>query len=262
MKKLLIVALILATAFGLHVASGRPRANANVDIRSGDLIRGETFNAVYYYGADGFRYVFPNSKTYFTWYENFDSVKFIPDSQLGDIPIGGNVTYRPGVKMVKIQSDPRTYVIGANGALRHVPTEPIAKALYGENWNKQVDDIPDAFFGNYSAAVALSSASDYQPSIVKAGASSINVDKGLQAPVTVSITDAGFSPVDVTVGAGRVVKFTNNGSDVHSATGDDLSWGSGTLQPGQSFQRKFTKVGTFTFHDSYKTQSTGAVFVN
>ncbi|OGL82894.1 hypothetical protein A3B32_02840 [Candidatus Uhrbacteria bacterium RIFCSPLOWO2_01_FULL_53_9] len=262
MKKLLIVIAIVGFAFGIHLVSGQPRANANVDIQAGDLIRGEAFTAVYYYGADGFRYVFPNSQTYFTWYSNFNTVKFVSDAQLGEIPIGGNVTYRPGIKMVKIQSDPRTYALGANGALHHVPSQEVAIALYGATWNKQIDDIPDAFFGNYSFDTALVSAADFDKTTVTATASSINVDKGLQTPIQISITDSGFVPVDVTIGAGRVVRFTNNGAENHSATDDLLKWGSGTLAPGSKFQRRFKDAGTFTFHDSYKTQNTGAVFVN
>ncbi|MEK7529699.1 MAG: hypothetical protein AAB570_02140 [Patescibacteria group bacterium] len=262
MKKLLLVVAVIAIAFGVHLVSGNPRANANVDIQGGDLIRGEAFTAVYYYGSDGFRYVFPNSSTYFTWYENFNGVKFISDAQLGDIPIGGNVTYRPGVKMIKIQSDPKTYAVGENGSLHHVPSPEVATALYGSNWNKHIDDVPDAFFGNYSFDTALSSAADFNKATVTATASSINVDRGLQVPIEISITDSGFVPIDVTIGTGRVVRFTNNGTENHSATDDVLKWGSGTLAPSQKFQRRFKDAGTFTFHDSYNTQATGAIFVN
>jgi plastocyanin len=262
MKKLLIVALIIAAAFSIHLISGKPRANATVDVQAGDLIRGETFSAVYYYGMDGFRYVFPNSSTYFTWYDNFDNVEFISDAQLGDIPIGGNVTYRPGVKMIKIQSDPKTYAVGANGTLHHVATEAIAVSLYGANWNQQIDDVPDAFFGNYSVDIALSSSAEFNKTTVTSAASSVNVNKGLQAPIEISISDSGYTPSSVTIDTNRVVRFTNNGTEGHTATDDNLDWGSGTLQPGKTFQRQFEDSGTFTFHDSYNTQSTGAIFVN
>ncbi len=262
MKKLLIVALIIAAAFSIHFVSGKPHANATVDVQAGDLIRGETFSAVYYYGVDGFRYVFPNSSTYFTWYDDFDTVEFISDAQLGDIPIGGNVTYRPGVKMIKIQSDPKTYFIMLNGMLRHVTSEAIAVSLYGSDWNQMIDDVPDAFFGNYSVDTPIENADDINVTTVTTYSSSINVDKGLQAPIEISIGDSGYTPLSVTVDANRVVRFTNNGTEGHTATDDNLDWGSGTLQPGKTFQRQFEDSGTFTFHDSYNTQSTGAVFVN
>ena len=54
----------------------------------GDL--GTTIDsAVYYYGGDGKRYVFPNSQTYFTWYADFSTVMTITDAELASMPIGG-----------------------------------------------------------------------------------------------------------------------------------------------------------------------------
>ena len=72
------------------------------DLYAGDLIRGESYSAVYYYGKDGFRYVFPNDKTYFTWYDNFDGIKWLSDSNLAKIQIGSTIAYKPGNKMIKI----------------------------------------------------------------------------------------------------------------------------------------------------------------
>ena len=58
---------------------------ASTTVSAGDLIRGTSFSAVYYYGEDGFRYVFPNEKTYKTWYSDaetgemdFSTVKMKP----------------------------------------------------------------------------------------------------------------------------------------------------------------------------------------
>ena len=108
-KQLIIAFLALSIAFvGVMVAHEAQALTDIDDVGSDSLIRGETFSAVYYMGADGFRYVFPNSNTYFTWYDDFDAVKMISDSDLATIQIGGNVTYRPGSSMIKIQSDPKT----------------------------------------------------------------------------------------------------------------------------------------------------------
>ncbi len=115
---------------------------------SGSLIKG-SLAAVYYCGADGKRYVFANEKVYFSWYADFSAVTGISDALLASIPIGGNVTYRPGSKLVKIQTDPKTYAVDKNGTLRWVSTEDAARRLYGPNWNRQVEDIPDPFFIDY-----------------------------------------------------------------------------------------------------------------
>ncbi len=152
-----------------------PQASAET-ISSGDLIKASGA-AVYYYGADGKRYVFPTEKTFFSWFENFDSVKTISDTDLASIAIGGNVTYRPGVRMIKITTDPKTYAVAANGTLRHVAGEDIAIALYGADWNTKIDDIPDPFFINYTIGDPINDSTDFNPAQATAGATSINADQ-------------------------------------------------------------------------------------
>jgi plastocyanin len=60
---------------------------------------------------------------------------------------------------------------------------------------------------------------------------------------------------------GQGVRFVNEGDESHTATADDLTWGTGTLMPGDAFIRKFETEGTFTFFDSYDSTNTGAVYV-
>lgn len=150
-------------------------------ISSGDLIKGPEA-AVYYYAQNGKRYVFPNDKTYFTWYLDFSSVKTITAQELAAIPIGGNVTYRPGVKLVKITTDPKVYAVSSFGTLRWMKTEAAAKDLYGSDWNQKVDDVPDTFFINYSIGADITAASDYSPAAEKVAVATINVDKKLVSP--------------------------------------------------------------------------------
>jgi len=229
-------------------------------LQAGDLIRGESYSSVYYYGTDGFRYVFPNDKAYFTWYQNFDSVKWLSDADLTTIQIGGNVTYRPGTRMIKINSDPKVYAVGANGSLHYVNGEAVALALYGSNWNKMIDDVPDGFFPNYKIGSSIEIATSFSVSGEKADAMSINVDKKLKAATVVSITSTGYSPASITIKAGESVRFVNNDSAKHGASGDDQKWGTGTLNAGQKFARYFKTPGLFTFHDAYGT-ATGTIIV-
>lgn len=258
----LFLATGMVTAMFVGLLGGAVGRAQATSISSGDLIRGESFSAVYYMGADGLRYVFPNDKVYFTWYSNFDTVKQISDEEMATIQIGGNVTYKPGVKMVKIQSDNKTYAVDAGGTLRWVKTEEAASGLYGSTWNKNIDDIPDSFFSNYVISDdSISSASDFNVSSVKSAATNINSDKDLMTPAYINITDDGYSPLDVTVEVNQTVKFTNTGAAKHSVTADDLSWGSGTMQPDGTFIHRFTKKGTYTFYDSYDSHNTGAIYV-
>jgi len=126
-----------------------------IHCEAGSLIRIPENSSVYYCGADGKRYVFPNAKTYATWYADFSSVKIISLEEMSKIMLGGNVSYRPGVKLVKIQTDPHVYAVDLNGTLRLMITPAIANKYYGVNWNKNVEDIPDAFFSNYKIGAPI-----------------------------------------------------------------------------------------------------------
>jgi hypothetical protein len=125
---------------------------------SGSLIKSATFSAVYYCGADGKRHAFPNDRIYFTWYVDFKNVKTITEAELAAVPLGKNVTYRPGIKMVKIESLPNVYAIEKGGTLRWIKSPDIATSMYGTTWNKKVDDISDAFFTNYTMGEDITSA--------------------------------------------------------------------------------------------------------
>ena len=135
---MLMLAVFALSASSVHAAS------------AGDLVKlpddGDTStvtdSAVYYIGDDGKRYVFPNAQTYFTWYENFDTVIEISQGELASFIIGGNITYRPGTRLIKITSVPDVYAVEPTGILRHIGSEAIAFALYGSDWSKRIDAVP------------------------------------------------------------------------------------------------------------------------
>lgn len=124
----------------------------------GALIKSSSSTAVYYCGADGRRYVFPHKKVYKSWYDDFTEVAVITEINLAQIRLGGNVTYRPGVKLIKIQTDPKVYTVAPGGVLRWITSPQIAASLYGTAWAKQVDDVSDAFFVNYTVGEPVSAA--------------------------------------------------------------------------------------------------------
>ncbi len=135
-----------------------PGAASAATIVAGDLVKSPTASDVYYYAADGKRYVFPNEKTYKSWYADFSTVKTITGAELAALPLGANVTIRPGTKLVKITTDPKVYAVAPNGTLRWIETEAIAIALYGSNWAQRVVDVPDGYFVNYTVGASVSSA--------------------------------------------------------------------------------------------------------
>lgn len=162
-----------------------PLTPASAAQTPGSLIKGTSYRSVYYFGPDAKRYVFPTEKIYRSWYQDFSNVVTISDAELGSIQIGGNVTYRPGVRLVKITTDPRVYAVDRNGTLRWVTTEAVAIALYGQDWAKNVDDIPDAFFTNYTIGEPIYITANFVPQSVRDAAVSIAIDR---QPLTASPT--------------------------------------------------------------------------
>ena len=122
---------------------------------AGSLVRTAELSAVYYCGADAKRYVFPNEKVFFSWYADFSKVQVVSPAVLSSLPIGGNVTYKPGSRMIKVESDPKTYLVSRGGQLRHVTTEAIATAIYGASWNTKIDDLPVGFFTDYTVIAPI-----------------------------------------------------------------------------------------------------------
>lgn len=127
-----------------------PVTSTTPSCESNSLIKGTSSATVYYCGADGKRHVFLNDRVYFSWYTDFGNVRELPDTSLSTVPLGTVITYRPGAKMVKIESDPKVYAVGTGGTLRWVTSEAIAISLYGSDWNKMIDDIPVSLFAKFT----------------------------------------------------------------------------------------------------------------
>lgn len=238
-------------------------ATTDVAVSPGDLITSDQTKAVYYFAPDGRRYVFPNEKTYFTWYKDFSTVKVIPHNRLSTLPLGrSNVTYRPGVKMVKITTDPRTYVVERGGILRHVPTEEVAKTLYGINWKDKIEDVPDAFFSNYKVGSALQSAADYSPSNTMTNTTTITQDKSFDdtiATVSIGSVENGFVPKSLTVKAGTKVTWVNRDIIDHAVKGSGFD--SGLIPPDGQYSYTFKSTGSFTYSCSVHPSMTATVNV-
>ena len=152
--------VLLAAALGFAWWVLAPVAWGGNGLTAGTLVKGSTA-AVYYYNSDGKRYVFPDAATYQSWYDDFHSVQTVSDSQLAAMPVGGLVTYRPGTKLVKITTDPKVYAVTKGGILRWLTSETVAAALYGNDWSREVVDVPDTFFVSYNIGAPINAAADY-----------------------------------------------------------------------------------------------------
>lgn len=144
------------------------------------LIGGKTYAAVYYFAADGNRYVFPDEKTLKSWFVHNIPITIVSDEMLGSIPLKGNVTHRPGARMVKIQTSPKVYAVDKGRKLRWIKNEELALALYGKDWNKKIDDILDVLLVGYEEGEPIADITDYNPNEVVQQVLTINKDRGIQ----------------------------------------------------------------------------------
>jgi len=249
---------LLAAPLASHAAPISSVFNA------GDLIKGASNSTVYYFAPTGKRYVFPNEKTYFTWYTDFSKVITIPDSHLSTIPLGGNVTYKPGRKMVKITTDPKVYVVDQGGVLRWVKTEQLAQTLYNINWKQQIDDVPDAFFVNYRVGTPIDMAADFKPADVMVGTPDIMTDKQMDKnKITITIgnyQNSGFVPSTVTVKVGTEITWTNNDITAHTVVGTG-GIDSGNVDPSKTYAKVFNTVGSFDYHCGIHPVTQGTINV-
>jgi hypothetical protein len=160
MKKMLIF-FMMALLFTSGSAVLPGSAWAKAEPAPGSIIKAKNNPTIYYVAEDGKRYVFPNGNTFFSWYDDFSTVSEVSEGDLYTIPLGGNVTYKPGALLLKIQTDPKVYAVENNGLLRWVKTEALARELYGDNWNKMIDDVPDSFFTNYTVGNPIINPDDF-----------------------------------------------------------------------------------------------------
>jgi len=91
--------------------------------------------------------------------------------------------------------------------------------------------------------------------VLLAGAPGVTLAATAPQTATVSITDSGFSPPDVTVGVGATVTWTDTGNNVHSATDPGGTFNSGGLSNGQNFGFQFNLPGTFSYSSAPDCQN-------
>jgi peptidoglycan hydrolase-like protein with peptidoglycan-binding domain len=154
------------------------------EVKSAFLIKNASSTTVYYVNNAIERLSFPQDKIYFTYYDDFSTVKVVTDEVLAQIPLTGNVTYRPGVKMVKLRSTPSVYAVEAPNILREIASEQVARDLYGDAWGLLVDDLNDAFFVDYVIGDPITDAQAYRPYVEQLENEGISTVIGDQARKT------------------------------------------------------------------------------
>jgi plastocyanin len=78
--------------------------------------------------------------------------------------------------------------------------------------------------------------------------------------VRVRVIDFAFRPRNLTIARGTVVRWVNRGDVTHTTTSNTGLWNQ-RLAPGETFRRRFRRMGTFAYHCSIHPQMTARVIV-
>lgn len=116
----------------------------------GQLVKLSGSSSIYLV-KDNLRYIFPDQKTYYSWYgNNFSGVETITVEKLSGYKLSGLITYKPG-SLIKIQTNPQVYeVINDAGDIKWLANEETALNRHGSNWAKKVNDVSPGFFSAYN----------------------------------------------------------------------------------------------------------------
>lgn len=137
------------------VTTGQPPLNQSCSINTlpGPADTGKLFAlqdrsaaTVYYIGTDGKKYVYPDAKTYFSWYADFNKVQRVSAAKLDSYPDGGVIPYRSSARLITHPNTSKVYAVEPGGVLRHIASESAARNLFGSDWTKRVQDVITGFF--------------------------------------------------------------------------------------------------------------------
>lgn len=79
--------------------------------------------------------------------------------------------------------------------------------------------------------------------------------------VTVNLKDLAFTPAIVRIKIGQTVEWVNGDPLAHTVKADDRSWGSGFINQGERFARRFMVVGRYSYHCEPHPHMKGTVIV-
>jgi hypothetical protein len=113
----------------------------------GDLFRGPSSD-IYYLGQDEKRHAFPDEAVLRSWYPMDSEVMLVGSYHLEKIPLGDNVTMRPG-SLVRIGGEAVVRVVDFNKRLRSFISNVLIGISYGPAWQALVRELSVAFVTDY-----------------------------------------------------------------------------------------------------------------
>ncbi len=122
----------------------------DISYTNGKWVKTSDRKTVYFVDIKNTRHAYPNQNIWESYFgKDFSFVKTISKEELASYPLEENVPYNRN-SLFKISSIPKVYRVSENATIHWIETEDLARRLYGINWNKKVQDLSDAFFGDYN----------------------------------------------------------------------------------------------------------------
>ncbi|MBI4280834.1 VCBS repeat-containing protein [Candidatus Uhrbacteria bacterium] len=254
----------------VHAALGDYPALPDSPCLRHPLMKSSSSSTVYYcHAAFNQRFAFPNEKIYFGWYPNFSGVTTVSDDILSSFPWAGLVPPRPGLKMVKFESDPKVYAVAASWRLRWIANETLAESLYGADWNQKIDELPVSFFKRFQMVNTVTTIKFWlsSPTQYPAGAkpyASVARDFNGDGFIDLGVADNAGGGVFILFGNGdgtfRKGTFISTGSAPYSIAAADFD-GNGTADLAVANQLSYNvsvilgnKDGTFRSPTHYQAE--------
>jgi plastocyanin len=88
-----------------------------------------------------------------------------------------------------------------------------------------------------------------------------DTENAAEAATEVKMAGSAFAPGEIELTVGETVTFVNDDEIAHTATADDGTFDSGTLEPGASFDFTAEKAGTFSYLCEFHPGMTGTITV-
>jgi hypothetical protein len=137
----------------------------------GDLFRGPSTN-IYLMGRDGKRHAFPNDEVFKSWFQTTTQVMTIAGYQLTRIPLGENVTLRPGL-LVRVMDGLVVYLTDLGRQLRQVITTALTESLKTRVGNA-VYILDPALVTNYILGNPILSEDDPATALLKSATTTVD----------------------------------------------------------------------------------------
>jgi hypothetical protein len=157
------LATALPTLAQTYDGEAMPYGMTTYGIATQQVIKSTYGTALYWFGKDQKKHLFPNTATFYTWFSDMKNVKKVSATVLNKIPTGGNVTYRPGAKLVKFPNDKAVYAVSRYGVLHPLANPTVANALY-PNWTKQLHTLSATMKNDYTIGSTIVNAWDFNVS--------------------------------------------------------------------------------------------------